>query len=270
MNYLKIRLYCWRSLQYVNFVLKAQTKWSIHSPFVYELTTKVFPNQSIAFGDIIDQIRKDYLTTHEYLLIEDYGAGYDNQKQLLVRKKLSEVTKSSARKKAEGELLYRLIKFHKPKNFLELGTNLGFSTAYISYGLQEIYGKDFEFTTVEGANSLYLYAQQLFQKLNLKATFHHDNFDHFLETNIHKKWDGVFLDGNHTFASTIRYFHILKNQINQGGIMILDDIYWSPEMQKAWKHIIQDPKVKLSIDIFHLGIIYIEKNQAKEHFRIWY
>ena len=58
--------------------------------------------------------------------------------------------------------------------------------------------------------------------------------------------------------------------MKKGGLMIFDDIYWNPAMLKAWNYIIKDPNVTVSIDLFEFGLVYINKNQEKEHFRVWY
>ena len=39
-------------------------------------------------------------------------------------------------------------------------------------------------------------------------------------------------------------------------------------MTETWHIIKQHPKVTVTIDIFHLGIVFFRKEQAKEHFTI--
>ena len=52
--------------------------------------------------------------------------------------------------------------------------------------------------------------------------------------------------------------------------MIFDDIYWSKGMEEAWKVIIQDNRVSLSIDLFEFGIVFFNQRMQKEHFIIRY
>jgi len=270
MNYQKIKLYFWRIIQFLKFFFLSKSKWKIHSPFVYELTTKVFPKIPTSFGFPIEKIRKNYLHSNEIIEIQDFGAGFGNHKKFIIQKKLSEITKSSARKRKEGELLYRIILHHKPRCFLELGTNLGFSSIYFAHGLKEIYGNDYQMTSIEGAKNLYLKAKKLLNSFDLKINLVNDTFDNYLENHPNELYDAVFIDGNHQYESTIKYFNFLKNQMKKGGLMIFDDIYWNPAMLKAWNYIIKDPDVTVSIDLFEFGLVYINKNQEKEHFRVWY
>ena len=269
MSYPKIKLFSWRILEFIKFFFQAKSKWKIHSPFVYQLVTVVFPHQPTSFGNKVESIRKNYLRSTEEIQIEDFGAGFDNQKKRVICKKLGEITKSSARKRKEGEFLYRIIKHHQPKFFLELGTNLGFSTSYIAKALQEIYHDDYQLVSIEGSQNLHLKAKDLINNLQLKAELIQDTFDNYLEKNFDIQWDGVFIDGNHNYEATLRYFNFLKHHLKNGGFIIFDDIYWSPEMQSAWKQIIQDELITLSIDTFRWGLVYLNKNQAKEHFKIW-
>ncbi len=271
MNYLKIKLFVWRALQFIKFFWFSKSKWRIHSPFVYHLITTVLPKQKSSIGEKIEIKRLEYIKSYEIIEIQDFGAGYDNCKKFFIQKKLSKITLSSARKKKEGELLYRIIKYHKPKRFLELGTNLGFSTAYIATALSEIYNSDYEFISIEGSLNLHIKAIDLLSNLNLKVNLINDTFDNVLNhLSYNQNFDGVFIDGNHTYDATVRYFEVLKKHINPQGFIIFDDIYWNSSMLRAWKYIIKDEKVTLSLDLYNLGIVYFNRNQVKEHFRLWY
>ncbi|MEY4926001.1 MAG: hypothetical protein RI894_437, partial [Bacteroidota bacterium] len=79
--------------------------------------------------------------------------------------------------------------------------------------------------------------------------------------------DYVFLDGHHAYAPTIDYFEQCLAKANEQSIFVFDDIYWSEEMQRAWREIKQHPRVTLTIDVFEMGIVFFRKEQkAKEHF----
>ncbi len=269
MNFLKIRLLAWRIYQFFIFWWFSKSKWRIHSPFVYELVTKVFPHIPSINGQEIEKVRKEYLTNHQLIEIHDFGAGFNNQKKKIIYKTISQITKSSARKQKEGELIYRIIKHLKPQKFLELGTNLGFSAAYIASALKEIHNHNYQFISLEGSESLHQYSKLLTQNFNLEVELINIPFDDYL-SELNKTFDGIFIDGNHTYEATIRYFHKLKNHVNDGGFIIFDDIYWNHSMKKAWNEIAKDGYVTLSLDLYDFGIVFIKKNQAKEHFKIWY
>jgi hypothetical protein len=40
--------------------------------------------------------------------------------------------------------------------------------------------------------------------------------------------------------------------------MIFDDIHWSRGMQAAWEQIKQHPRVRLSLDLFYVGLVFFD------------
>ena len=83
-----------------------------------------------------------------------------------------------------------------------------------------------------------------------------------------KKIDLFVIDGDHKKDSTIHYFETCLRYCNNNTILIFDDIHWSNDMQKAWKHIINHPKTRVSVDLFFLGIVFIRSELSKENFTI--
>lgn len=52
-------------------------------------------------------------------------------------------------------------------------------------------------------------------------------------------------------------------------MIVLDDIHWSAEMEAAWETIKQHPQVRMSIDLFFIGIVFFrEEFKVKQHFTI--
>jgi hypothetical protein len=41
-------------------------------------------------------------------------------------------------------------------------------------------------------------------------------------------------------------------------------------MEKAWQEISSHPAVTISIDLFHLGLIFFRTQQPKQHFTLYY
>jgi hypothetical protein len=65
----------------------------------------------------------------------------------------------------------------------------------------------------------------------------------------------AWLDGNHRLEPTLRYFDQVLECVHNDSWVVLDDIYWSPEMQAAWHQIQANPRVRCTIDLFRLGIV---------------
>ncbi|MDQ4140835.1 MAG: SAM-dependent methyltransferase, partial [Bacteroidota bacterium] len=67
---------------------------------------------------------------------------------------------------------------------------------------------------------------------------------------------------------TLRYFDWCREKATESSIFVFDDIYWSKEMQQAWRQICAHPEVMISVDLFYLGLVFFRKNQPKQHFTI--
>jgi predicted O-methyltransferase YrrM len=249
---------------YLKFLLKSKNEHSIHSPFVFDLYTKVIKNK----GDItqfikIESIRKEQLSSSKIIEIEDFGAG--SKKHKGKSRLVKEIAKNAEKSSKFGQLLFRLIEYFQPKTVLDLGTSLGITTLYESAALEngsEIY-------TFEGCPQTANEAKTAFKKLDSKNIQQiTGNIDDTLPVILNKieTVDFVFFDANHRFEPTIRYFEQCLEKANLQSVFVFDDIHWSPEMEQAWDQIKHHPKVMISIDLFWIGLIFFRTNQPKQDF----
>jgi predicted O-methyltransferase YrrM len=238
----------------------------IHSPFVFDFITNVLNDKKKYECYLaIEQRRKILLTDPAVIEVEDFGAGS------AVIKTSSRVVKniaaSSLKPKKFSQLLFRIVNYYKPKTILELGTSFGITSAYLASG-----NSDAKLHTCEGAKNIAAIAKQTFNDLsltniNLIEGDFAKTFPHLLSQLQHI--DLAFVDGNHRKAPTLDYFNQLLGVSHQSTILIFDDIHWSPEMEEAWAQIQQHPDVTLTIDLFFIGIVYVNTAiKVKQHFTI--
>ncbi len=246
-----------QAFSYFRYLIKSKKGTLAHSPFVFDLAR--FVVYQPAENDLVAKsknYRKVLLgQNHSTFSKVDFGTGESRTETV------SKLGKSSSIRKKYGELLARLVNYQKPKNILEFGTCLGMSTQYLSFYSQKI-------TTVEGCPNTQKIAMDLLsQSVKNIAHFNFVNcdFDSFLSSNS-KSFDFVFIDGNHAYEPTIKYFNTLWDQLPENGLIILDDIHWSVEMEKAWHKIINETLNLVSIDFFQIGLCYKRSFQEKEHF----
>ncbi len=179
--------------------------------------------------------------------------------------KISKLTHTSSVKKKYGRLLYKIVALRNPNHILELGTSFGISAMYIAAATNS------SVITVEGCENRIAIARQNIEKASLN-NIEILNMD-FLSAitnfgkNNRKKFDFVFIDGDHQYVSTLKYFNMLKPLLHERSLLILDDIHESPEMNKAWKKIKDDDFVTISFDIFQFGLLLFIKTNKKKHYR---
>ena len=163
-------------------------------------------------------------------------------------------------------LLYRIVSYFKPKTIIEIGTSLGISTSYIAKA-----NSNSQIYTLEGCGETIKIAEQNFAHLGLRnIEIIEGDFKNTLETTISKipRIDLAFIDGNHNKDATIKYFNLLIENMNENAILIFDDIHWSNDMEKAWEEIKESTKVTLTIDLFFVGLVFIDKKLSKENYII--
>jgi hypothetical protein len=52
-------------------------------------------------------------------------------------------------------------------------------------------------------------------------------------------------------------------------MVIFDDIHWSAEMEQAWNTIRENNAVRLSVDLFFIGLVFFsDQFKEKQHFTI--
>ena len=117
--------------KYLNYLLRSKTKYSIHSPFVYKLTTEVINSKkSSELVSKVEALRNQLCKDNSTISITDLGAG--SQINRLKTRKIKDIAKNSAKSEKYGQLLFRLCNHFQPRNSLELGTSLGISASYLA------------------------------------------------------------------------------------------------------------------------------------------
>lgn len=240
----------------------------VHSPFVFEFITRLLNDRrKPEVFDTIEALRREMKRNRRVLNIEDFGAGSvaTSSKQRTV----SSIARTALKPPKYGQLMHRMINHYMATRVVELGTSLGITTSYmaLSNPLTKVY-------TLEGSDEIANIAQANFEKLGLANTrLIRGNFDDTLAPLLEKLThiDLAFVDGNHRREPTIRYFEMLLAKANDHSVFVFDDIHWSREMEEAWHYIRHHQAVTLSIDLFHIGIVFFRKEQkVRQHFVVKY
>lgn len=251
-------------LNYLLFKIKAlpvRRNGSQHH-LVSDLKREIFVNRNDSPLKQIILWRKEILKDETRICSGSFGAGtrYRGKGNI----KAGRMAALSGLPHKHGVLLYNMVRKFNPSTVIELGTGLGLSTAYLASARPE--------TTVislEGVYEKTQYAQILINRLTLdNIKFLSGSFDELLPGVLSESSHPIlfFIDGDHTFNSTLRYFKLISLHAEERTIIIFDDIHWSKEMKKVWNIIKENRKVTLSIDLFRCGIVFFHRSSLKQHF----
>ncbi len=219
----------------------------------------------------IEQQRTRLLHSTNRLQQTDYGTGAraSKGKPSVAERPVAEVARRHLESPQTGALLFRLANYmtttrHEPLTIVELGTSLGITTAYLaSVSPQNTVW------TYEGAEHAVEIAMDVWRKIGLtNITPVIGNIDETLPLSDVKHIDLAYIDANHTYEATVRYFKQLLPAAGQDSIYVIDDIHHSPEMEHAWQEIQAMQQVTSTIDCYHLGLVFFNRHYLRKHYRM--
>jgi predicted O-methyltransferase YrrM len=243
----------------------ALSRFDLHSPFLYKLYKEILcDDKKYDEYRVAENIRSSMLQNPGSIIKTDLGAGPGGAEGSRRKVAIRNIARYSGVRRKTGELLFRLSRHLAPGTILELGTSLGISTSYLALG-----NPSASVFTIEGCPETAKLARKNFTNSGLNHIHTvNGNFDEVLpeimkNTGILKM---VFIDGNHRKEPTLKYFSLLLQYIADDTVFILDDIHWSKEMEMAWKEIRRHSSVKVTIDLFSIGLVFFSERLSKQDF----
>lgn len=254
-----------KSIQrYLKYYFIADTKYQVHSPFVFDFALNVLEDDREFYSfTTVEHLRNILERNSTKVQTTDFGAGSTSGNQKA--KTIGSIAKNAASKRWQCQTLFRLVNFYKPKTMLEMGTSLGISTIY-----QASAALNAKFISLEGDPQIAKLANYHLEEMKIKnVDLRVGKFEDTMHLALSDlgKLDYVFVDGNHRLKPTLDYFESLLEFAHNETVFVFDDIHWSDEMESAWEKIKAHPRVTISIDLFHMGVVFIRKEKkVKEHY----
>jgi predicted O-methyltransferase YrrM len=244
---------------YLNYWLDSVNEHSLHSPFLYDLYTKVInvePVPELA----IEKLRFDLLKTHREIDVQDLGA--KSRHFTGGKRKISEIAETSLSSVRLSSLYHRLAEYAEAKTIVELGTSFGLNTLYLAKK------KGVKVYTFEGSESIAEVAEDTFKFAATKSIeLIKGNINSTLYSTLSRipKIDFALLDANHQYEATKKYFEELLMKVHHKSVMVIDDIHGNPGMNKAWKEICEHDLVHTTLDLYRCGILFFDPSLTKQH-----
>lgn len=256
-----------RVFKYINHFLTARKKngRGIKSPQIKNLVTELIYDYTpyYCFKEI-EQQRNVLLNDHETIEITDFGAGSMIHKGNT--RQISSIAKHSLKPAKQAQLLFRLVNYFNCENILELGTSLGITTSYLA----KVNSKS-NVISLEGCPENLKIAKTVFNTLGIKnIKTYTGNFDETLPRALKdfSQLDFVFFDGNHQHKATLNYYLQCLPLAKPNSLFIFDDIHLNPEMEQFWDQLIKRKEIIVSLDLFHLGIVFFNTDLSKTSLKL--
>ena len=287
---MKKNVYLYRVSSWLKHQLTARNTGGhgVHSPYLFEWVRMVMSDKNTYYvWDEIEEIRQEMLKDTRELEFVDYGSGKlkgENGE----RRRVCDIAKGSLARRKDAQLLARLVGWlgrslltspsrggigdeasedRKGLMIVELGTSLGVTTAYLA-----AMDSRNKVVTYEGCPAVAEVARANWEKLglsNIACVVGEITVDSLqLVVDRLSGIDVAFIDANHTCEATLTYFNALASRVHEKSVVVVDDIHYNEDMEKAWKAICADERVTTTMDLYRMGLVFFDKHYWRKHYKM--
>ncbi|MCK0188540.1 hypothetical protein [Arenibacter sp. F20364] len=76
----------------------------------------------------------------------------------------------------------------------------------------------------------------------------------------------IFIDEPN--KETVDEFIVQNKNLTNDTVILVNDIYKSEDTNKLWRSIKELQQVRVTIDLFYVGLVFFRREQVKQHFKI--
>jgi len=221
----------------------------VHSPFTYNLITKVIEEKTpyYVFEDI-EKFRKELLNLDNLLKIS---------------------TAQETQSKNYGALLFRLINFFKCRTVLQIGSSTGVMSLYLALPLRN----SCDCIVLEDRTGLLDFVRAFAENHSLKNL---QWMEGAYAENLRRlkqeiaSFDFIFVNTMGNAEKTREALRLTGTFISQDTVMVIDNIKRNNAMKRLWQEIKSREDVGLTIDLFSLGLVFFNTQLHKQHYKNYF
>ena len=218
--------------------LKVKNRHGVHSPFVYHLVdTVIYDFSDKKVYQEVENIRAQ--------LIRDHHISFFNSPKL-------------------DQLQYRLIAEQQPETIIEINSDAGISTLYLQKAAPAAKVYVFQYLAHKKPYIKENFSKAGVNNIELISGYYDPKVQELIDSL--DKVDAVFINGD--YLAMLKYFEMCLPKVRDNTMLIFSGIYRDEKMKSSWRRIKTNPQVKVTIDLFHIGLVFFKQGQVKEDFRI--
>ena len=218
---------------YLKYLVQRKSKYSIHSPFVYEFMTKV---------------------------ASDSGSNRDYDTLLRISRLLDGKKYPNRRRRKQARLLYRLVRYLEPETVLTFGHLSALNTSALALGdLQTKVYLEQSLDFLETLNAMGV--------VNVNLIRHDtDEEERFEELNTGFVYYGLDDFGDDSWNNLEEGF----GGVNEDTVLVFEGIHHSRRIESAWEAVKASEDVSISMDLYNFGLLFFRDGIEKQDFVLKY
>lgn len=254
----------WRKSILLYRYVRYRRGYGVHSPFVFNLITKVIEEKSLyySFYDI-ELIRKQ-------LLFKDQPVAYPDrrQKDVWQQRPLGELVRREGIRPKHGALLFRLTNYFKPRSILQLGAATGLSTLYLTS-----YAKGLKCIALENVPEFAAIIRQVCEMaasnpVDLRIGAYAEVLPAALQDLGQP--DFVFFNTLHEQQNNAALFEMCLKHVHENTVFVFEGIQANRQMSAFWQNVCACPQVTVTLDLYSLGIVFFNKKLHKRDYIVYF
>lgn len=254
----------WRKSILLYRGIRYRKGYGVHSPFVYNLITKVIGERCpyYSFYDI-ELVRRQ-------LLQRDMPVTYPDRRQKgkFRTRTVAQITEREGIKAKHGALLFRLTNYFQSKQILQIGTSMGISTLYLTS-----YAPDIRCIALENIPEFASIAQTVFEKaarnpVDLRTGSFRELLPQALKDM--EKIDFLFFNVLSEPQNNDWLFETCLKEAGEETVMIFEGIRSNRQMRMFWQNVCRRPEVTVTADLYSMGIVFFNKRLHKRDYIVYF
>jgi len=142
-------------------------------------------------------------------------------------------------------MIFRIVQDHQPDTMLEIGNRTGIETQYMIHACPKATCKSITYAPNKEDDKSLKFALSEMEKL-----------------------DFVLFNAPAERSQRMNEFRLCLQKMHEGSLFVVNHIHKTPELAFTWKLMRNHPEVRVSIDLYSIGILFFKSDLPKCRLRI--